>query len=304
MSALNNRDLDKIFQSYTGDSILKAELFSTGLSLFVYDVITKSGNKYVVRIAPPDRKSELEDGIYWQKKLEHLPIPLPELFHTGQIEDYSFAIYERIPGDDLEIIYHKLSSNDKKNISHQVADIQQEIHTLNEPSSEKSTSWVERVQNILNRSERQISKNGLCDKRYIERVKSQIQKNEDYLSSVTPIAFLYDLNVRNVIIYNSRVNGIIDVDEVWFGDPLLTIGRGKALLLSMNQNIDYIHYWCEYLNLSDFQKSIVDLYALLYSLRFMGTLGQTLNGNYSSQTDPKNAKLFETIADNLLIRLA
>ena len=91
-----------------------------------------------------------------------------------------------------------------------------------------------------------------------------------------------------------------DVDEMWFGDPLLTIGRGKTLLLLMQQDTDYITYWCEYLSLSEFQIKMVNLYALLYCVRFMGTLGQKLNGNPSVQTDAGNIALVESVTRELL----
>jgi hypothetical protein len=96
------------------------------------------------------------------------------------------------------------------------------------------------------------------------------------------------------------VSGIVDVDEMWFGDPLLTIGRGKTLLLLMRQNTDYVTYWCEHLALSEFQLKMVDLYTLLYCVRFMGTMGQTLNGNRSVQTNAENIGLLESVAQELL----
>ena len=106
--------------------------------------------------------------------------------------------------------------------------------------------------------------------------------------------------MRNVIAKSGAVTGIIDVDEVWFGDPLLAIGRGKTVLLTMEQDCDFIGHWCQFLRLSEHQLQTVDFYALLYSVRFMGTMGQTLNGNYSLQTDPNISPLLEKIANDML----
>jgi hypothetical protein len=125
-------------------------------------------------------------------------------------------------------------------------------------------------------------------------------RHETYLAAIRSVAFLYDACVRNVIVSEGRVSGVVDVDEVWHGDPLLAVGRGKTILLLMEQETDYITYWAEWLNLSEFQLKIVDLYALLYCVRFMGTLGQQLNGNMSVQTDPTKARLLEELTQDFL----
>jgi hypothetical protein len=84
------------------------------------------------------------------------------------------------------------------------------------------------------------------------------------------------------------------------GDPLLVVGRAKTLLLLMRQSTDYVSFWCEHWRLSAFQIKVVDLYALLYGVRFMGTLGQELNGNPNVQTDPGNAELLKSVTRELL----
>jgi hypothetical protein len=68
----------------------------------------------------------------------------------------------------------------------------------------------------------------------------------------------------------------------------------------MRQNTDYIEYWSNHWSLSDFEMKLVDLYALLYCVRFMGTLGQKFNGNPSVQTDITNAQHLESITTGLL----
>jgi len=91
---------------------------------------------------------------------------------------------------------------------------------------------------------------GLCNPKYIHLVRGQIEKYGEYIDTLKPATFLYDLSVRNVIVDNGKVSGIIDVDDVWFGDPLLAIGRGKTILLAMRQDIDFIEHWCKHLELS------------------------------------------------------
>lgn len=277
--------------------------FPTGLSHFVYDVVTEDNFPCVVRIARPERKTEFMRGLTWHKAPAAIGVPLPEIYQRGAESDPVFAVYERLPGTDLEAVYPALTAQEKKEIAHTVAGIQQTIHTLDphhfEPTFPK---WIDLLHTIVARSEREIVATKLCDRRYVDRVRAQLQKHLAYFGTLQPVPFLYDLNVRNVIVHKGKVTGIIDVDDLWLGDPLLAIGRGKTLLLMMRQDTKFISHWCDYLNLSPFQLQMVDFYALLYCLRFMGTIGFNLNGNQNMQTDPQIGQHLERIADQLLAK--
>lgn len=296
---MKGRYVERVCQDYLGKTVTAANRFPMGLSHYVFDVVTEDQCAYVVRLARPERKAELENGLYWQRKLE-VGVPLPRLFHTGEIEGYSFAIHERLPGADLEEVCGSLSAETRKDVAQAVAEIQEKIHGLDDPWFANALKWPDVLQVILNRSEREIIAMGLCDRHYVDLTRERIHEYGDYLAEVEWVPFLYDTSVRNVIVHNESVNGIVDVDAVWFGDPLLAVGRGKTLLLLMQQDTDYITYWCEYLGLSEFQLKVVDLYALLYCVRCMGTMGQTLNGNPSVQTDAENIGLLESAARELL----
>jgi aminoglycoside phosphotransferase (APT) family kinase protein len=53
---------------------------------------------------------------------------------------------------------------------------------------------------------------------------------EPYFATVRPTPFLDDVTTKNVIMHNHTLAGIIDVDFVCYGDPLLTVGSTMALL--------------------------------------------------------------------------
>ncbi|MCP4428058.1 MAG: aminoglycoside phosphotransferase family protein [Chloroflexi bacterium] len=290
----------KIIANTLGKNIATIQRFPTGLSHFVFDVVADDNFSCVIRIAKPERSAEIEEGLSWQAELEKVGAPLPEIYHSGRMNGSAYAIYEKLPGNDLEITYPSLTSLEKKEIAYSVAEIQQKVHTLNKGLFKEIYPWKDVLHWIINRSEREILATRLCDPKFIDLARERMQKYADYFETVEPRAFLYDLNIRNVIVLNGKVTGIIDVDEIWFGDPLLAIGRGKAILLSMRQETDFISYWRDFLNLSPLQTEMVDFYALLYTVRFMGTMGQELNGNQSIQTDPSVAPLLEDIAHRLL----
>ncbi len=296
----SDRYIERIFEGSLGRRVRQAERFALGLSHYVFEVATEDNDTYVVRIARPQRRSELEDGLYWQARLQPLGVPLPRLYQHGDIEGYRFAIYQRLPGSDLEAVYPDLSPGTRRKIARRVAEIQQTIHTLDDRRLRAAAPWPEMVLRILDRSEREIGQRDRNLLGYVDQVRQTFGRHEAYLAAVRPVAFLYDACVRNVIVSEGRVSGVIDVDEVWYGDPLLAVGRGKTILRLMEQETDYITYWAEWLNLSEFQLRIVDLYALLYCVRFMGTLGQRLNGNKSVQTDLSKAGLLEELTRSFL----
>ncbi|NOY99357.1 MAG: aminoglycoside phosphotransferase family protein [Chloroflexi bacterium] len=290
----------EIVEEKLGKKTARIRQFSTGLSHFVFDVLADDDFSCVIRIARPERTKEFERGIFWHEKIELTGVRLPQILEVGEINGHHFAVYERLKGDDLENVYSSLSAQEKRGIAETVAGIQQRISSLDQGLFERIYSWAEVLRGIVSRSEREILSHGLCNPKYINLVRGQIEKYGEYIETLKPVTFLYDLSVRNVIVDNGKVTGIIDVDDVWFGDPLLAIGRGKTILLAMRQDTDFIEYWCKHLELSAQEMEMVELYALLYCLRFMGTLGTRLNGNPSIQTDPDNARLFESIAENIL----
>lgn len=292
--------VERIVQASTGRKANRVERFALGLSHYVFDVETEDGLAYVVRLARPERRAELERGLYWHPRLAGLGIPLPHLDQSGEIEGYAFGVYERLPGRDLEQLYPELPPGVRRSLACSVAELQQKVSRLDDPQLRTAPRWPDVLQSILNRSAREIVQRGLGDVRFVDLARKQMVGWEAYFAEVRPVAFLYDLNVRNVMVHHEQISGIIDVDEVWFGDPLLAVGRGKTLLLLMQQDTAYITAWCDYLSLTGLQRKVVDLYALLYCVRFMGTLGQTLNGNKSIQTDPNNARILEHIAQNLI----
>lgn len=292
--------VSEVFLNHLHLKPIQIERFSTGLSLFVFDVWLENDQRKVIRIAPELRKSELESGIRWHNELEKLNFPLPDLHCSGQHKECGFAIYERLPGSDLEEVYEELSSSQLRNIAKGVTDAQKIVSRLDQKFFKGCASWEEFLAGILDRSRKGMHVNKIFDFNYLNKIESLIQRDSSYFSSIDPAPFLYDLSVRNVMIHHGKISGIIDVDEVWYGDPLLAIGRGKMLLLWMNRKLDLITYWIEYLDLNLQQRQAVDTYALLYCIRYMGALGSTLNGNANIQTDASKSKDLMKITKELL----
>jgi Ser/Thr protein kinase RdoA (MazF antagonist) len=63
----------------------------------------------------------------------------------------------------------------------------------------------------------------------LRRVRSRL---EPYFRSVRPLCFLDDLTLTNVLVAAGALHGIIDVDFVCYGDPLLAVGATLAGIAS------------------------------------------------------------------------
>jgi aminoglycoside phosphotransferase (APT) family kinase protein len=274
--------------------------FQTGLSHYVFDARTEDGTSCVIRIAVLERSDEFKRGIYWHAIIANQGVCLPQIYNLGGFKGFPYAIYERLKGDDLENVYPSLSNLEKSFIAKEVAEIQRKITAIDQSFFEPIPPWWDVLREVISRSKKEILSHGLCNLKYVNQVQRRMENFKSYFHSIHPVSFLYDLGVRNVIVDDGKVTGIIDVDDLWFGDPLLAVGRSKTLLMAMGCDVFFVDEWCNVLGLTDQEMEIIDVYALLYCLRFMGTVGSRLNGNPSVQTDPKKAQRFEKMADKFL----
>ena len=220
----------------------RIQRFPTGLSHYVYDVAAEDGLSCVIRIARPERSSEFRRGIKWHKIIERVDVRLPEIIEMGVIDSHDFTVYERLPGDDIENVYSSLSNQEKKSLAEEVAEIQRRISLVDQQHFERILHWKDYLLEIVARSEREILSHGLCNPKFVGLVRKEINTEAGYFNEIRPVAFLYDLSVRNVMVLKGKVTGIIDVDDVWLGDPLLAIGRGKTILLAMGQDAEFINH--------------------------------------------------------------
>ncbi|WP_322030106.1 aminoglycoside phosphotransferase family protein [Paraburkholderia sp. J76] len=53
---------------------------------------------------------------------------------------------------------------------------------------------------------------------------------EDYFATLAPVCFLHDLTIKNVLVQDGELSGLIDFDSVCYGDPLMVPGVTLAHL--------------------------------------------------------------------------
>jgi hypothetical protein len=103
-----------------------------------------------------------------------------------------------------------------------------------------------------------------------------------------------------VIIHNGRLSGIVDVDEICFGDPLTTPALTQMSLLASGYPTDYVDFWCDALELDHAQRRAVVFYTALFCVCFLGEVGQAFNANGSATVDLQKVARLNAILDDLL----
>lgn len=288
--------IDQLVKTYLQGSVTQIDKFKTGLINDVYDVLLSDNRRIVARLAHNQNAQYLKDGLYWQGHLEKLAVRLPEIIAFGETSDITYAIMERLPGDDIEEVYPQLSVGAKQTIATELAQIQEKVGRIDLGLFwEEIQPWKNIIERACSRSERDFGRLNLFSTGYVQIIREAFAKIEPELNRLPFIPFLYDTNLKNVIIQNGHISGIIDVDEMWLGDPLLAVGRGKTLLLLREWDLDLYDYWTDCLNLSEQEKYRTELYATLYCIRTMSILGRTYNGNVQIENDISNAKKIEAI---------
>lgn len=92
---------------------------------------------------------------------------------------------------------------------------------------------------------------------------------EERFRLIRPIPFLWDASERNVMVHNGKISGIVDVDELCFGDPLLVVALTSICLKLEGYDSVYTDYWAEALHLDKPARIRLDFYKLFYTIAFM-----------------------------------
>jgi aminoglycoside phosphotransferase (APT) family kinase protein len=305
-------DAANAVRSRLGLKPVEIRRFLTGLCHYVFSATTADRQKFVVRIASPSTKRLLVGGIYWNEFLRPIGVPLPRII-TSCLEPadipFAFVILEQLPGSDLGEIYQSLSSSEKLQIASEVVRIQKKMSVLPEADGfgpaysysepPRYRGWDGAVLAILDRAQRRMNQSTHPGSSYIPRARQILSRHETYFAAARPVPFLDDTTTKNVLVEQGRLTGVVDVDHVYFGDPLLTVGLTQTALLAHCNDIEYVDHWMNLLELTKQRRQIVNAYTLLFSVDFMSELGQGFNKEDPSGIDLKKFARLKSIFEKL-----
>jgi hypothetical protein len=260
--------------------------FSMGIGHWVYDVGVAEGEKLVVRVGSPDQHEDFAGAVHWSRQLRPIGVPLPSLLATGKHDHFPYMVLERLAGEDLGLVYDQLALEQKKAIAAQIFRVQRRVASLGEgrgygfvraPDSPHRSSWRRVIDDSIERSRSRMASAGSLFSRVLETVSKSAGRLDDYFSRVRPTPFLDDTTTKNVLVHCGRLTGIVDVDWICFGDPLLTVALTRASLLGSGRDLAYTDHWCELFAPSLEQQAALRFYTALFLLDFMSELGHRFN---------------------------
>jgi aminoglycoside phosphotransferase (APT) family kinase protein len=303
-----------IIAKHKGRKIANVRRFPTGLCHHVFDVVDEAGDCWAVRIGTPESKEYLEGSLFWFELLKPLGVPLADQHYSSLKGPIPYVVVERLPGRDLGDVYPDLSEKQKREIAGRMVEIQVKTARLPEAGGygfafsyeDKKLavmkSWIDVVMSHLWNSRERIEGVGVCDPSHVDRVTEKAGRFYGHFDAVEPKAFLDDITTKNVIVDEGALSGIVDVDEVCFGDPLLTIALTNMSLISQSYETDYIDYWCEAAGVREQQLDVLRFYTALFCVAFMSEVGQKFNRD-EQYPDPEGTAHLESILKDLLRKI-
>ena len=314
--APTEQDAAKLVETTLHDTPLSVQRFPTGFAHSVYDVVTENQRKVVVRMSLPGQDASLAGALYWSRRLRPKGVPLPTILcHdlSAAVTPFPALIVERLAGTDLGYAYPSLSARDKKTLATELVRIQERVSTLplgkgygyvfryDDPFP--CRTWSEVVHGLLARGRSRITRIGIVDPCHLDRVQEALLLFKDYFARIPPRAFLDDTTTKNVIVDAGKLSGIVDVDEVCFGDPLFTIALTQMALLNKGYDLDYIVFWTDLLRLSFEEYAALQVYTCLFCVDFLSEIGQIFNKDQPEPIDHRAVLQLSAILDNLLSSL-
>ena len=298
----------RIATEFWGEPARDVQRFETGLQHWVYAVRRAGGASIVVRLGAADQHDDLAGAIHWSTTLRPMGVPLPALLGHGQSGGFPFMVLEHLPGKDLDAVYASLSPIQKRAVAAEVHRVQALVGQLPEgpgygfvrlPQGPYKASWAEVIDGEIARFGKRIRKAGLVDPRSIQLVEEHALRFSSYFSRVRPVPFLDDATTKNVLVRAGVFTGIVDVDWIAFGDPLLTVAVTRTSLLSSGYDLIYTDHWLELLAPTVEQLAVVRFYTALYCLGFLSEIGRSFNREALAHSASHVLRLEELLQDNL-----
>lgn len=288
----------------TGRSPTNVSRFTTGARHYVYEAAFGDGTAVVVRIGSPSAKAEMAGASQLSGLLRPLGVPLPAILGENVAADLPWLVLERLPGTDLGAVIAHLSEEQLERIAARVAQAQAIVGRTASagrygyaatPGRAPHEKWPQVLDDNLERSRSRITAAGLFDPALVDAVRSALDLERRRLDRTPPVPFLHDTTTKNVII--ARDGGIVDVDDLCFGDSRYPAALTLAVLLAYGGQVSYVAAWLRHAGQQD--DATFRLYVVLFLLDLMGEHGHAFNGNERPSDPVARASLQRAFEENL-----
>jgi len=273
--------------------------FPTGTAHHVYEALYDGRPPTVIRMGTPEQRAGLAEGLRLNRVLRPLGVPLPAVLAAGLDEPCPWVALERLPGTDLGQVMEALSGGQLRAVAEGVAEAQARAARVGSAgrygyaaASEAAPHlrWSGVLEANLARSRARIHAAGLFGPQPVEASAELIERRREELDAVPATAFLHDTTTRNVIVAPSgTLSGVVDVDDLCWGDPRYPPALTLAVLLARDGPLDYVEHWMRAAGHHD--DALFRLYVALFLVDLMGEHGQRFNGNEARSTPEARGRL-------------
>jgi aminoglycoside phosphotransferase (APT) family kinase protein len=289
-----------------GVPTVSAERFSVGLRHFVYEVQLASGGPVVVRISREADRHVCKSAARLSAILRPAGVPLPELIFDGSRAATPFLILERLAGYDLGFVASALPGACLSGIAGKLAAAQAVVMSLpsaglygyaSAPTEAPFARWSQVLWAHLDRIGAQLSSAGIYSDAVAARCAELLRKVEGEADQLAATPFLHDTTTKNVIVTaEGEFSGIVDVDDLCYGDPRRVAALTLASLMSDGKRgpVDYVETWMRHARWTD--DRLFRVYVALYLADFMSEHGHSFNDNQRSPRAEEIVALEETFA--------
>jgi aminoglycoside phosphotransferase len=281
--------------------------FRTGTHHYVFEATFTDRPPVVVRIAAEHSRVAMAGGLRLSRLLRPRGVPLPEIIAEGVNHRFSHLVMERLPGTDLGEVIGGLSDATLEAIATKVAQAQRiTSETASgtrygygiEPADAPRERWSQVLLDNVARSRRRIAAAKLFDEDVVDAIANMVSAARVELDALPPVPFLHDTTTKNVIVTpGGSFSGIVDVDDLCFGDPRYVVALTLASLMASGGPIHYVDAW---MNVANYHYDrIFRLYVAVFLVDFMSEHGQEFNGNVLTSSADYRSRLLHVFAHTL-----
>jgi aminoglycoside phosphotransferase len=249
-------------------------------------------------------------SIYLSGLLRPRGVPLPAILVEDIHAEFPWLLLERLPGTDLGAVISPLGNEQLEAIAANVVQAQAiTAETMSagrygyaaRPEQAAQTAWSQVLDANLARSRQRIQSSGLFDPRLVDIVQAELEARRGEIDQIEPTPFLHDTTTKNVIVTpEGTFSGIVDVDDLCFGDPRYPAALTLAALMAYYGGpVTYVSAWLRQARQTDDQ--VFRLYVSLFLLDLMSEHGRILNGNEGPSTPNARAALRAAFEWNLAL---
>jgi aminoglycoside phosphotransferase len=283
--------------------------FRAGTRHHVFDVAFADRPPVVVRIGDRTARAEMAGAIHLSRLLRPQGVPLPAILAADARAPLPWLVLERLPGSDLGNVISDLAEDRLEAIAAKVARAQAVTATTRSagrygyaalPERAPHTRWSQVLDANLARSRERMAAAGLFDVSLVEIVQAEVDSCRAEIDAIGAIPFLHDTTTRNVIVTaDGNFSGIVDVDDLCFGDPRYPAALALAVLMAYGGPASYVSAWLRHANHSD--DRVFRIYLGLFLLDLMSEHGQLFNGNQRPSTPDRREALRSAFESNIAL---